>query len=85
MIFVFLIIFIIAIIGLLVSLSSFIDILFGAFSIQSNKLVVEEALKLVGLKRGDFFVDLGCGSGTVLAIAKEFKAKWVGKYRLYHF
>lgn len=44
-------------------------LLFGAPYLPTRRLQAEQALDLLGLKKGDVFVDLGSGDGAVLVAA----------------
>ena len=53
-------------------------ILFGAPYIPTLKKQQAEAFKLLGLKKGQLFVDLGCGDGGVLKLAADQGLRVVG-------
>lgn len=46
-------------------------LLFGAPYLPTRKKQAEEALDLLGLKKGEVFVDLGCGDGIMLVHAAK--------------
>lgn len=46
-------------------------LLFGAPYLPTRKAQAKQALDMLGLKKGDIFVDLGCGDGAVLIEAAK--------------
>lgn len=47
--------------------------------VYSNKIAVEDCLKLAGAKEGDLVIDLGCGSArTLITAAVKFKIRGIG-------
>lgn len=46
-------------------------LLFGAPYLPTRKRQAQEALDLLGLKKGEVFVDLGCGDGVMLVHAAK--------------
>ena len=55
--------------------SNIISVIFGSPYVMVDKKLICRALKLVGLKKGEIFYDLGCGNGDVLIEAAKIGAK----------
>ncbi len=58
--------------------SNLVSVFYGSPYVMMDKRVIRQALKLVGLKKGDIFYDLGCGNGDVLLEATKLGAKCIG-------
>jgi len=63
---------------LLWQISNLVSVFYGSPYVMANKIVIRQALKLAGLKKGDVFYDLGCGRGDVLIEAAKMGAKATG-------
>lgn len=59
-------------------ISNFISVFYGSPYVMVDKIVIQRALKLANLKKGEVFYDLGCGRGDVLIKAGEMGAKAIG-------
>lgn len=64
--------------GLLIILAYAFVLLFGAPFIPTLKAQRDQALDLLNLRRGQLFVDLGCGDGRMLALAASRGLKAIG-------
>lgn len=53
-------------------------LLYGAPYLPTREKQATEALKLLGLKKGDLLVDLGCGDGAVLIVAAKQGIRCIG-------
>jgi len=62
----------------LIILSFGLVVAFGAPWLPTRNNDIKKLLKLSGLKSGDVFIDLGCGSGGVLVAASQMGAKPIG-------
>lgn len=59
--------------------SLLLAIMTGVPIVYANRNAIRDSLKLAGLKKGDTYVDLGCGNGRTLIIAaREFGANAIG-------
>ena len=58
--------------------SNIVSVIFGSPYVIADKKLISRALKLAGLKKGEFFYDLGCGNGEVLIEAAKIGAQATG-------
>lgn len=63
---------------LLWQISNIISVFFGCPYVKTNRDTIRKALKLVEIKKGDIFYDLGCGNGDVVIEASKLGAQCIG-------
>jgi SAM-dependent methyltransferase len=59
-------------------LSNFISVIFGSPFVSAEKQTSQKAIKILNLKKGEVFYELGCGSGQVLLEANKYGVEAVG-------
>lgn len=69
---------IVVLVILLWQVSNLISVFYGSPYVKANRQVIIKALKLVNLKDGEIFYDLGCGNGDSLIEAEKMGAKAIG-------
>ena len=62
---------------LLISLTAFVSIFYRVPYVPTSRRVIDKIFSIIKLKKGNKFVDLGCGDGRMLKEA-EVRAKAVG-------
>lgn len=75
------ILYFLAIVSLLIliwQISNLVSAFFGSPYIKSNREIIIKSLKLVRLKKGEVFYDLGCGNADVLIVAQKYGAQAIG-------
>lgn len=77
-IFITILLFIIALVILFWQISNLVSVFFGSPYVKARRDIAKKTLELVGLKKGEVFYELGCGTGEVLIEAAKMGAKAVG-------
>lgn len=69
---------IVILVGCLLLICFSFVLLFGAPYLPTKKKQIETALSLMSLKKGDMFIELGCGDGRVLRAAAKQGIRSIG-------
>lgn len=69
---------IVLLVGCLLLICFSFVLLFGAPYLPTQKKQIETALSLMSLKKGDMFIELGCGDGRVLRAAAKQGIRGIG-------
>ena len=73
-----LILMVLVLVLLLWQVSNFVSVFFGAPHVKTKVSIINKALKLVDLKKGETFYELGSGSGDALISASKYNIKVIG-------
>ncbi len=76
---IYVVVFILSISILICGISQLISVIFGAPYFRTSDEVAKKAIKMVDIKSGENFYDLGCGSGRILKqVADNYNANVYG-------